>query len=393
MIVFVLNCGSSSLKYALFKGEKRLASGLVEKIGFKGKLAHHGRSEFVEEKKFANHAEAISKALELLCSKENGVISSFEEISLVGHRVVHGGVGLTAPALVDSSVKAKIRGCISLAPLHNPANLLGIEACETLLPHAKNAAVFDTGFHSTLPKEAFVYALPIEYYDNLGLRRFGFHGTSVKYCCEKASEFLGKALGKLKVVCCHLGNGASVTAVSGGKSVDTSMGFTPLEGLVMGTRCGDLDPAIPLWLVENGLSVEEAKDVLNKKSGLLGLSGVSNDLRLVEEEAEKGNEKASLALDIYARRVKKYVGAYAALMDGLDVLIFTAGVGENSSLVRKKVCAQMSFLGIELDEGKNSTGEKGIRDIGKGRVRVLVVPTDEEKAIAKEVLKLVPTIT
>ena len=323
---------------------------------------------------------------------EYGVIKSISQIDAVGHRVVHGGEKFSESALINSKVKEAIRECIELAPLHNPPNLLGIEACEKILPGVPQVAVFDTAFHQTMEPVAYIYPIPYEYYEKYRIRRYGFHGTSHYYVSHRAAEILGKPITKLRIITLHLGNGASVTAVKFGKSVDTSMGFTPLEGLAMGTRCGDIDPAIVMFLMEKqNLSLEQINNILNKKSGLLGVSGVSNDLRDVLEAASKGNERAKLAFEIYCYRVKKYIGAYAAAMGGVDAIVFTAGAGENSPEVREKSVEGLEFLGIKIDKDKNNAARGIEKDISTedARVRTLVIPTNEELVIALETERIV----
>lgn len=391
MKVLVVNCGSSSLKYQLIdmENEELLAIGLAERIGISGSLVTHetiGKEEVVIEKDLEDHKITLQIVMDALTNPEHGVIKSMDEISAVGHRVVHGGEEFTSSVLITDDVIAEIEGCANLAPLHNPPNLMGIHACKELLPDVPMVAVFDTAFHQTMPSQAYIYALPYELYEKYGVRRYGFHGTSHMYVARRAAEILGKPIEDFKIVTCHIGNGASMTAVDGGKSVDTSMGLTPLEGLVMGTRCGDIDPAIiPFLADKEGLSFQELDDLMNKKSGLFGLSGLSNDLRDILKAAEEGNDRAQLALDVYNRRIKKYIAAYAAVMGGLDVIVFTAGVGENSIETRKESCSGLEFLGVEIDDEKNDVrGKETIISSDNSKVKVLLIPTNEELAIARE---------
>lgn len=391
MKVLVVNCGSSSLKYQLIdmENEELLAIGLAERIGISGSLVTHetiGKEEVVIEKDLEDHKITLQIVMDALTNPEHGVIKSMDEISAVGHRVVHGGEKFTSSVLITDDVIAEIEGCANLAPLHNPPNLMGIHACKELLQDVPMVAVFDTAFHQTMPSQAYIYALPYELYEKYGVRRYGFHGTSHMYVARRAAEILGKPIEDLKIVTCHIGNGASMTAVDGGKSVDTSMGLTPLEGLVMGTRCGDIDPAIiPFLADKEGLSFQELDDLMNKKSGLFGLSGLSNDLRDILKAAEEGNDRAQLALDVYNRRIKKYIAAYAAVMGGLDVIVFTAGVGENSIETRKESCSGLEFLGVEIDDEKNDVrGKETIISSDNSKVKVLLIPTNEELAIARE---------
>lgn len=396
MKVLVINCGSSSLKYSVFdmSDETMLAKGNVERIGISGsfiKYKSHTGFESKKEHPVKDHSDAIKLVFEALTDQEHGVLQDVSEIDAVGHRVVHAGEKFASSVLITEEVKEALRECIELAPLHNPPNITGIEACEKLMPNVIHVGVFDTAFHQTLPKVAYIYGLPYELYEKYGLRRYGFHGTSHKYVSLRAAKLLGKELSQLKLITCHLGNGASVAAVKYGKSVDTSMGFTPLEGLVMGTRSGDIDPAIVPFLMEKeGLDTAEVNNYLNKKCGVLGISGVSNDFRSLEEAAEEGNERAQLALDIFAYRVRKYIGAYAAAMNGVDAIVFTAGIGENSPVVRKMVCDELSFLGVSIDDEKNSQrGQEIDVSTSDAKVRVLVIPTNEELMIARDTKEIV----
>ncbi len=395
MKILVLNSGSSSVKYQVIdmEGERVLAKGLVERIGLAGSRLKHrrGQEEVVVEEEIKNHSEAIELILRYLSHPEYGAIRDPEEIAAVGHRVVHGGEKFSGSVLITDEVLQSIRECIPLAPLHNPANLAGILAAQEKLPGKPMVAVFDTAFHQTMPPHSYMYALPYEIYQERKVRRYGFHGTSHRYVSARAAFILGRPIQELKIITAHLGNGASMCAVKGGKSVDTTMGYTPLEGLYMGTRCGDLDPAVPLALQNQlRLTPQEVDHLLNKKSGMLGVSGISSDMRDLEEAAEKGNPRAELALRMYAYKVKKYIGAYAAAMGGLDALVFTAGIGENSSLIRKWSCEGLEFLGIEIDDELNRVtvgGKEGI--ISKGEVKVLVIPTNEELVIARDTMEIV----
>ena len=395
MKILVLNCGSSSLKYQLFNmdNEKVLAQGIVERIGLNDSILTHKTSNGDKYKinlNFKNHKEALNKILELLTSKEYGVLKSLSEIEAVGHRVVHGGEKYSKAVLVNEDVKKSIKERFSLAPLHNPANLIGIEVCEELMKNVPMVALFDTAFHQSMNSEEFLYAIPYELYEENGIRKYGFHGSSHKYVLEKAAEIAKKDIKNLKIISCHLGNGASLCAIKNGKSFDTTMGFSPLDGLVMGTRCGSIDPSIPLYLIKNNkLSVEEVDNILNKKSGVLGISSVSSDFRDIEDEAKKGNKKASLALDIFHYRIKKQIGAYIAALNGVDIIIFTAGVGENGPETREAILKDMDFFGIILDKEKNKVRGK-IQEISakSSKVKVFVIPTNEELVIARETKKI-----
>lgn len=396
MKVLVINCGSSSLKYQLFDmtTEEVLAKGIVERIGLKGSQLTHkprGKENYVQEAEINDHNKAIALVIKALTDEQHGVVNDIGEIDAVGHRVAHGGAVFSESALVDDKVKKEIEKLIELAPLHNPPNLLGIQAAEKLLPNVPQVAVFDTAFHQTIPAKAYMYSLPYEYYEKYGIRRYGFHGTSHKYVAQKAAEMMGRDFNELKIITCHLGNGASVTAIGNGKSQETSMGFTPLEGLTMGTRSGDLDPAIVSFLMEKeGLSAEEVNQVLNKKSGVLGISGVSSDFRDLEEAAKQGNERAQLAIDVFVHNVKKYIGAYVAVLNGLDALIFTAGLGENSAEIRSAICKDMDYLGIKIDEQKNQVrGEAKDISATDAPVKTFVIPTNEELMIARDTKRLV----
>lgn len=402
MKILVLNCGSSSLKYQLIETETEsvLSSGLVERIGLSGAVLTHrkGEDKFIidSEKQLANgtpitdHKSAVACVTQVLCCNTMGVINTMAEINAVGHRVVHGGEKYAASVIIDSTVMGALEECAKLAPLHNPANITGIKACQELMPNIPMVAVFDTAFHQTMPAEAFMYSLPYEIYQEHKVRRYGFHGTSHKYVAGRAAKLLGKELSQLKLISCHLGNGASVAAIKHGQSVDTSMGFTPLAGLTMGTRCGDLDPSIIAFLShEMKLNVDELDNLMNKKSGVLGLSGVSSDFRDIESAAEQGNQRAQLALDVFTYNVKKYIGAYAAAMNGVDAIIFTAGLGENDKVTRAKIIDGVSFLGINIDPEKNDVrGQERIISRDDSKVKALLIPTNEELMIAKETQEL-----
>lgn len=395
MKILVINCGSSSLKYQLFdmNGEQVLAKGMVERIGIDGSRINHsktGMDTIVTETPIPDHKAGIKLVIDALVDKSHGVLSSLDELSAVGHRVVHAGEKFATSVKLDDKVMAALKECIPLAPLHNPANIMGINAVTDVLPKIQQVGVFDTAFHQTMPKNAYIYSIPYGYYEKYGVRRYGFHGTSHFYVSRRAAEMLGTPIEKLKIVTCHLGNGSSVAAVSGGKSVDTSMGFTPLAGLTMGTRCGDLDPAIVPFIAQaEKLPTEEVDSLLNKKSGLLGISGLSSDMRDIEQAADKGEERPKLALQILTYGIRKYIGAYAAAMGGLDAVVFTAGVGENSVIVRSMACEGLGFLGIELDSEKNKVRSKEtIISTDNSKVKVMVVPTNEELVIARDTKRL-----
>lgn len=396
MNVLVINCGSSSLKYQLINmdNEAVLAKGLAERIGIEGSVVKHeaaGKEKVVIEKPMATHKEAINIVLEALTNAEYGAVKSLDEIDAIGHRVVHGGEKFAGSSVITDEVIQTMKECTDLAPLHNPPNIIGIEACKELLPKVPMVGVFDTAFHQTMPEEAYIYALPYELYKELGVRRYGFHGTSHKYVSQRVEAITGKSLNDLKVITCHLGNGASLAAIKGGECVDTSMGLTPLEGLVMGTRCGDIDPAIVTFLMnKKKMTASEVDNLMNKKSGVLGISGVSSDFRDLETAAGEGNKRAQLALDKFYYTVKKYIGSYAAAMGGVDVVVFTAGLGENSASARKAICEGLEFLGIEIDAEKNNTRGKEVK-ISKdnAKVQVYVIPTNEEVMIARETKALV----
>ena len=404
MKILVINCGSSSLKYQILEmtTETLLCKGLVEKIGITGSTITHekiGENKLVLEYAMKDHKDAIEQVLQVIRDKEYGVVKSMDEIGAVGHRIGHGGERYNRSVIVTDDVIKAITDCIPLAPLHNPANLLGISACQSLMPGTPNVAVFDTAFHQTMPPESYIYAIPYEYYKKYGIRRYGFHGTSHKYVSMKAAEYLRKPASELKIVTCHLGNGSSISAVKNGKSVDTTMGFTPLAGIMMGTRSGDLDPAIIEFLEKKeGVETSEILNILNKKSGAYGVSGVSSDFRDLTEGKANGNKRCALALDIFEYDVKKYIGAYAAAMGGIDAvvalggcdgIVFTAGIGENDAKMRSEIVSGLEFMGIKIDSEKNE--KRGTVDISApdATVKTLVIPTDEELMIALDTQKLV----
>ncbi len=396
MKILVINCGSSSLKYQLIdmSNEYVLAKGLAERIGIEGSRIKHkptGKEEVVIEKPMDNHKVVLEIVLNAIVDPNYGVIKSMDEISAVGHRVVHGGEKFSESVIIDDNVMKAIRDCVELAPLHNPPNIIGIEACKELMPNTPMVAVFDTAFHQTMTPDNYIYPIPYEFYDKYKIRRYGFHGTSHKYVSLRTAEILGKDINDLNIVTCHLGNGSSVCAVQGGKSMDTSMGFTPLEGLAMGTRSGDIDPAIiPFIMDKENMTFEEVNDLLNKKSGVLGISGISSDFRDLEIATEEGNERAKLAIDVFVNRVKKYVGAYVATMCRIDALVFTAGIGENSSYIREKVCEGLECLGIRIDpELNNVRGKEAQVNKDLNSVAILVVPTNEELMIARDTKALI----
>jgi len=398
MIVLVLNCGSSSIKYQVIdmgNDSKLLAKGLLERVGLADGILTHkpeGKEKYEVFEPIPDHNHGINMILEVLVDKKYGVISSINEIKAVGHRVAHGGEFFTESSLVNDKVKSEIEKCIELAPLHNPANLKGILAMEKLLPGVPQVAVFDTSFHQSMPNFSYLYGIPYEYYDKYKIRRYGFHGTSHKYVAQKACRILGMDFEKSKIITCHLGNGASIAAIKYGKSIDTSMGFTPVEGLMMGTRSGDVDAGVLLFLAEKeNLSIKQVNDVINKKSGVQGISGLSSDMRDLEIASAKGNERAQLAIDMYYYRVKKYVGAYAAVMDGVDLIIFTGGIGENDDNIRAHVSEAIDFMGVDFDADAN----KGVRGQDKiltkpnSRVKVMSITTNEELVIATDTANIV----
>ncbi|NIK77649.1 acetate kinase [Paenibacillus castaneae] len=397
MKVLVINAGSSSLKYQFFNmsNESVLASGNVERIGMDSSIVTHypvDKPEVREVSEILDHVTAVKRVAEMLTHPEFGTITHLNEIDAVGHRVVHGGEAFSSSVLVTQAVKDEIRRLFDLAPLHNPAHMMGITAVETTLPDVPQVVVFDTAFHQTMPNTSYLYPIPTVLYRRHKVRRYGFHGTSHSYVSDQAAEFLQKPLESLKMITCHIGNGASLAAILDGKSLDTSMGMTPLEGLMMGTRSGDLDPAIvPYVMNKEELTLSEVNSMLNKHSGMLAVSGISSDMREVTEAMNEGDKNAKLAFDMYTYRVKKYIGAYAAAMNGLDTLVFTAGVGENSVVFRQAVCEGISFLGVELDHARNAERRKDAREISTegSRVKVLVVPTNEELLIARDTYRIV----
>ncbi len=398
MKILVINCGSSSLKYQLIdmENENVLAKGLCERIGIEGSMLTHkvpGREDYVKTTPMQDHKVAVELVLEALMDEVNGVIKNVDEISAVGHRVLHGGQTYSDSIIVNDDVKRVIREYFDLGPLHNPANLIGIEACEAALPASvPQVAVFDTAFHQSMPAKAYMYAIPYEYYEKYGVRKYGFHGTSHSYVSKRAIEFLGLDKDNSKVIVCHLGNGASISAVKNGKCVDTSMGLTPLEGLIMGTRSGDVDPAVVQYIAnKEGKSVDDMLNILNKKSGVLGMSdGVSSDFRDIDKAANEGNEKADVARQAFVYRVLKYVGSYIAAMNGVDAIIFTAGVGENDGTKRKQICEGLAYMGITVDDEANKLrGQEVVISGADSKIKVAVIPTNEELAIAKETLALI----
>ncbi|MBQ1172245.1 MAG: acetate kinase [Lachnospiraceae bacterium] len=397
MNILVINCGSSSLKYQLIdsESEKVLAKGLCERIGIEGSAITHqpaGGDKVTTEVPMPDHTEAVKYVIEKLTDSKVGVVKSLDEIGAVGHRIVHGGEKFASSVVIDDEVLKAVEECNDLAPLHNPANLIGINSCKKIMPGVPMVAVFDTAFHQTMPKKAYLYGLPYEYYENYKIRRYGFHGTSHDFVSNRVAEILGKKREDLKIIVCHLGNGASVSAVKNGQCVDTSMGLTPLEGLIMGTRSGDLDPAIISFIAQKeNLSAEEVINICNKKSGVLGLSGgLSSDFRDLGNAAEEGNEKAKTALETWSYRVAKYVGAYVAAMNGVDVIAFTAGVGENNFTAREMICEYLGYLGVTIDKEANKIrGEEITISTPDSKTTVMVVPTNEELAIARETLRLV----
>ena len=397
MKVLVINCGSSSLKYQLIDSqtEEVLAKGLCERIGIDGsKLTHKptGKEDYVVESPMKDHQVAVKLVLDALTDKDHGVITDIKEISAVGHRVLHAGQVYSDSIVVNEDVKRVIRECFDLGPLHNPANLIGIEACEAAMPGVPQVAVFDTAFGQSMPKKAYLYAIPYEYYEKYGIRRYGFHGTSHSFVSKETFKFANMNPENCKVIVCHLGNGASISASIGGKCVDTSMGLTPLEGLIMGTRSGDIDPAVVQFICnKEGKDVNEVLNILNKKSGVLGMSGgVSSDFRDIEAAKEEGNHLAAVALDAFIYRVAKYIGAYTAAMNGVDAIAFTAGVGENDKASRKAICEYLGYLGVKIDDQANDVrGKNAVISAADSKVKVMLIPTNEELAIARETKRLV----
>ena len=395
MNVLVINCGSSSLKFQLINSDTEavLAKGLCERIGIDGRLTYQpaGGEKTTEDKPMPTHTEAIQYVIDALTDAERGVVGSLEEIGAVGHRLVHGGEKFACSVVINDEVLEAMEECNDLAPLHNPANLIGVDACKKLMPNTPMVGVFDTAFHQTMPEKAYMYGLPYEYYEKYKVRRYGFHGTSHSFVSKRTAEILGKSYDNLKTIVCHLGNGASICAVKDGKSVDTSMGLTPLEGLVMGTRSGDIDPAILEFLAKKeDMDIVALMNMLNKKSGVHGVSGISSDFRDLAAGAEDGNKRAQIALDVFCYRVAKYVGSYVAAMNGVDAIAFTAGIGENDTYVRETVCSYLGYLGITLDKEANKARGKEMEiSTPDSKVKVLVVPTNEELAIARETVALV----
>ena len=397
MKILVLNCGSSSLKYQLIdmSNEEVLCVGLVERIGIEGSVLKQEKDgvegKLIVEQPMKNHQDAIKLVLDAVVDPQYGGVKDIKEVEAVGHRVAHGGEKFAGSVLITDEVKAALEECIELAPLHNPANIMGIEACEAILPGVPMVGVFDTAFHQTMPKSSYLYGLPHELYTKYGVRRYGFHGTSHRYVSQRAAAMLGKNIEDCKIITCHLGNGASVAAIDGGKSVDTSMGFTPLEGLIMGTRCGDIDAAIlPFLMEKEGLDAKGLSDLMNKKSGVYGMTGISSDFRDIEDAAAQNNELAQVALESYAKKVKKYIGSYAAEMNGVDAVVFTAGVGENGIDMRADIMANMDFLGMKLDEEANKVrGKERVISTEDSKVKILLIPTNEELMIARDTLELV----
>ena len=395
MNVLVINCGSSSLKFQLInsESEKVLAKGLCERIGIDGRLVYQkaGCDKEITEAAMPTHKEAIQMVLDALVNDKTGAIKSLSEVNAVGHRIVHGGEKFASSVVITDEVLEAVAQCNDLAPLHNPANLIGINACKELMPGVPMVAVFDTAFHQTMPEKAYLYGLPYEYYENYKVRRYGFHGTSHSFVSKETARFLGMDLKNSKIIVCHLGNGASISAVKDGKCVDTSMGLTPLEGLVMGTRSGDIDPAIMEYIAKKeDLDIAGVMNVLNKKSGLEGISGLSSDFRDLTAGAKEGNKRAIAAIEVFCYRVAKYVGSYVAAMNGVDAIAFTAGIGENVGLVREKVCSYLGYLGITLDAEANAkSGDNCVISAADSKVKVAVIPTNEELAICRETVALV----
>ena len=396
MKILVINCGSSSLKYQVLNmdGEILMAKGLVERIGMDGSVITHekiGEDKWGNEVPMESHKEAIKQVLDAIVDPDHGVLSDMSELGAVGHRVVHAGEKFASSVMITPEVIAALEECVDLAPLHNPPNLLGIEACQELMPNTPMVGVFDTAFHQTMPPESFIYAIPYEMYTKHGIRRYGFHGTSHKYVAQRAAELLNNNLDEMKIITCHLGNGASVSAIKYGKCIDTSMGFTPLEGLVMGTRSGDIDPAIVTYMRQKeNLEQGQANEILNKKSGVLGISGISSDFRDIEAAAEEGNERAILALKVFAHKVRFYIGAYIAEMNGVDAIVFTAGVGENDISMRDIICNNLGNLGIKLDVVKNRVrGKEMVISRDDSPVSILLIPTNEELMIARDTKAIV----
>jgi len=399
MNVLVVNCGSSSLKYQLIDmdNEAVLAKGQFEKIGAEDAIFTHKRPDAEKLERvepILDHKQALIILLDILIDAEFGVISSMDEIDAVGHRVVHGAEKFADSVLITPAVMEALEECAKIAPLHNPPNIQGIEACEAIMPKVPQVAVFDTAFHQTMPAEAFLYGLPYEAYTELGVRRYGFHGTSHKYVAQRVAELMGKHMSDLRIISCHLGNGSSVAAIKAGRSIDTSMGFTPLSGLIMGTRCGDIDPAIVPFLMDKwDMTYHEIDAIMNKKSGVFGISGVSNDFRVIEEAAEEGNKRAQLALDMFHYKVRSTIGAYAAVMGGVDVIVFTAGIGENGIGNRDAICNGLEYLGTRLDRERNNVrGKETEISVEGSKVKIFVVPTNEEIMIARDTKRITASL-
>ena len=399
MNVLVVNCGSSSLKYQLIDmdNEAVLAKGQFEKIGAEDAIFTHKRPDAEKLERvepILDHKQALKILLDILVDAEFGVISSMDEIDAVGHRVAHGAEKFADSVLITPAVMEALEECAKIAPLHNPPNIQGIEACEAIMPKVPQVAVFDTAFHQTMPAEAFLYGLPYEAYTELGVRRYGFHGTSHKYVAQRVAELMGKHMSDLRIISCHLGNGSSVSAIKAGRSIDTSMGFTPLSGLIMGTRCGDIDPAIVPFLMDKwDMTYHEIDAIMNKKSGVLGISGVSNDFRVIEEAAEEGNKRAQLALDMFHYKVRSTIGAYAAVMGGVDVIVFTAGIGENGIGNRDAICNGLEYLGTRLDRERNNVrGKETEISVEGSKVKIFVVPTNEEIMIARDTKRITSSL-
>lgn len=399
MNVLVVNCGSSSLKYQLIDmdNEHVMAKGQFEKIGAEDAIFTHKRPDTEKLERvepILDHKKALTILLDILVDPEFGVISSMDEIDAVGHRVVHGAEKFADSVLITPAVMDALEECAKIAPLHNPPNIQGIEACQSIMPKVPQVAVFDTAFHQTMPPEAFLYGLPYEAYTELGVRRYGFHGTSHKYVSQRVAELMGKHMSDLRIISCHLGNGSSVTAIKGGRSIDTSMGFTPLSGLIMGTRCGDIDPAIVPFLMDKwDMTYHEIDAIMNKKSGVLGISGVSNDFRVIEEAAQEGNKRAQLALDMFHYKVRATIGAYAAVMGGVDAIVFTAGIGENGIGNRDAICNGLEYLGTRLDRDRNNIrGEEAEISAEGSKVKIFVVPTNEEIMIARDTKRITASL-
>lgn len=394
--ILVINCGSSSVKFQLIEMTKKLvlAKGIAERLGQDNSIIKFKIKEREFDEKFhaLDHGGAIAKILDVIADPKNGILGSKDDIAAVGHRVVHGAEQFTESVLIDDDTVKQIEACVELAPLHNPHNLKGIRACQELLPGKPQIAVFDTAFHQTIPDFAYMYALPYRFYEKHRFRRYGFHGTSHFYVAHRAAEIAGKSIKKLKIVTCHLGNGASITAVKFGKSVDTSMGFTPLEGLIMGTRCGDVDPAMPLFVMEKEkMTPEQCDSLMNKESGLKGVTGISPDMRDLIQAYQKGNDRARLALEMYCYRIKKYVGMYAAAMNGVDIIVFTGGIGENATVIRSMCCKDLNKFGLKFDEKNNKKikGKEGVISLPNSKVLVVCIPTNEELVIARDTAAII----